>query len=42
MIWIIFTKILKDTNPNTNPNKKNKILIVFDDMIDLILLYQKY
>ena len=29
MIWIKFIKILK----KGNPNKKRKILIVFDDMI---------
>ena len=29
MVWIKFMKILK----KSNPNKKRKILIVFDDMI---------
>ena len=30
MIWMIFRKIL---NEGYNPNKKQKMLIVFDDMI---------
>ena len=32
MIWMIFTKILKNS-----PNKKQKVLIVFDDMITNVL-----
>ena len=32
MIWMIFAKILKNS-----PNKKQKVLIVFDDMITNVL-----
>ena len=33
MIWMIFDKNIEECNPN----KKQKLLIVFDDMIDNML-----
>ena len=37
MMWMIFIKILKDTTPD----KKHKVLIVFDDMIAVMFGNEK-